>query len=64
MKALGADYDLVDGERLPLPIKVCCALVSLPSTLGGCCLRGERLPLPIKVCYNRDKASRPAWPAR
>ena len=22
VKALGADYELVDGERLPLPVKV------------------------------------------
>lgn len=27
IKALGADYELVDGERLPLPIKVCAAAV-------------------------------------
>ena len=33
VKALGADYDIVDGERLPLPVKVRCAASWLPTFL-------------------------------
>jgi coatomer subunit beta' len=37
VKALGPDYELVDGERLPLPVKVCTSRKTLPCSRFAVC---------------------------